>query len=109
MNTAAEVLQIEIAPSEAVSVLLMQPPQARACYVFAHGAGAGMAHTSMEKVGAALGDRGFATRRYHFPYRKKGSRGPDAPAIAHAAVRAAVAEAGRRCDALPLIAGGRSF
>jgi predicted alpha/beta-hydrolase family hydrolase len=109
MNTAAEVLQIEIAPGEAVSVLLMQPPQARACYVFAHGAGAGMAHTSMEKVAAGLADRGIATLRYQFPYMEKGSKRPDAPAIAHAAVRAAVAEAGRRCDALPLIAGGRSF
>jgi predicted alpha/beta-hydrolase family hydrolase len=103
------VLQIEIAPGEAVSVLLMQPPQARACYVFAHGAGAGMAHPSMEKVAAGLADRGIATLRYQFPYMEKGSKRPDAPAIAHAAVRAAVAEAGRRCDASPLIAGGRSF
>ena len=109
MNTAAEALQIEIAPGEAVSALLMQPPQARACYVFAHGAGAGMAHTSMEKVAAGLADRGIATLRYQFPYMEKGSKRPDAPAVAHAAVRAAVSEAGRRCGALPLIAGGRSF
>jgi len=109
MNTAAEALQIAIAPGEAVSALLMQPPQARACYVFAHGAGAGMTHASMEKVAAGLAERGIATLRYQFPYMEKGSKRPDAPAVAHAAVRAAVAEAGRRCGALPLIAGGRSF
>ena len=87
----------------------MQPPQARACYVFAHGAGAGMAHASMEAVAAGLAERGIATLRYQFPYMEKGSKRPDAPAVAHAAVRAAVAEAARRCAGLPLIAGGRSF
>jgi predicted alpha/beta-hydrolase family hydrolase len=40
---------------------------------------------------------------------EKGSKRPDAPAVAHAAVRAAVAEAARRCPGLPLIAGGKSF
>src|SRR3954449_5166914 len=110
MNPAkAEILRIEISPGAAVSALLIQPPHARACYVFAHGAGAGMTHASMETVAAGLADRGIATLRYQFPYMEKGSKRPDAPAIAHAAVRAAVAEAGRRCDASPLIAGGRSF
>ncbi len=85
------------------------PAQTRACYVFAHGAGAGMTHASMESVAVGLGARGIATLRYQFPYMEKGSKRPDAPAVAHAAVRAAVAEAGRRCHGLPLIAGGRSF
>ena len=44
-----------------------------------------------------LAERGIATLRYQFPYMEKGSKRPDAPAVAHAAVRAAVAEAGRRC------------
>ena len=88
------------------SALVIQPPQARACYVFAHGAGAGMAHASMETVAAGLAARGIATLRYQFPYMEKGSKRPDAPAVAHAAVRAAVAEAARRFPALPLIAGG---
>ena len=105
----AESLRIEIGPNEAVSALLIQPPQSRACYVFAHGAGAGMTHASMETVAAGLAERGIATLRYQFPYMEKGSKRPDAPAVAHAAVRAAVAEAARRCPALPLIAGGRSF
>jgi predicted alpha/beta-hydrolase family hydrolase len=68
-----------------------------------------MAHSSMEATAAGLGERGIATLRYQFPYMEKGSKRPDAPRVAHAAVRAAVAEAGRCCPALPLIAGGRSF
>jgi uncharacterized protein len=105
----AQSLRIETGSSGTVSALLIAPSQARACYVFAHGAGAGMTHASMESVARGLAARGIATLRYQFPYMEKGSKRPDAPAIAHATVRAAVAEAGRRCDGLPLIAGGRSF
>lgn len=106
---AAESLRIEISPGEAVSGLVTRPPQSRACYVFAHGAGAGMTHSSMEAVAAGLGQRGIATLRYQFPYMEKGGKRPDAPKVAHAAVRAAVADAARRFPSLPLIAGGRSF
>jgi predicted alpha/beta-hydrolase family hydrolase len=106
---AAESLRIEISPGEAVSGLVTLPPQSRACYVFAHGAGAGMTHASMEAVAAGLGQRGIATLRYQFPYMEKGGKRPDAPKVAHAAVRAAVADAARRFPSLPLIAGGRSF
>ncbi|WP_291851289.1 alpha/beta family hydrolase [Bradyrhizobium sp.] len=102
-------LRIEIKPGEAVSALLIRPPQPRACYVFAHGAGAGMSHSSMETIAAGLGERGIATLRYQFPYMERGGSRPDAPAVAHAAVRAAVVEAGRCCPTLPLVAGGKSF
>jgi uncharacterized protein len=108
LTVAAQPLRIEITPAGPVSALLMKPPRARACYVFAHGAGAGMAHASMETIAAGLADRGIATLRYQFPYMEKGSKRPDSPAVAHAAVRAAVAEAAQ-CAGLPLIAGGKSF
>jgi uncharacterized protein len=67
LKAAAQPLQIEIAPATRVSALLIHPPQARACYVFAHGAGAGMVHASMETIAAGLGERGIATLRYQFP------------------------------------------
>jgi hypothetical protein len=103
--------QLEIAVGNAgvVSALLIRPANARACFVFAHGAGAGMTHAAMEAVARGLAERGVATLRYQFPYMEKGSKRPDPPAVAHAAVRAAVAEAGRCCPSLRLIAGGRSF
>ena len=102
-------LAIEIANSGSVSALLIRPAEARACFVFAHGAGAGMTHPFMETFATGLGERGVASLRYQFPYMEKSSRRPDPPAIAQAAVRAAVAEAGLSCPGLPLIAGGKSF
>lgn len=92
-----------------VSGLLLAPPDARACYVFAHGAGAGMAHPFMTAVATGLAERGIATLRYQFPYMERGSRRPDAPRLAHATVRAAVDEAARQLPGLPLLAGGKSF
>jgi hypothetical protein len=105
----AEHLTIDLGQIGQVSAVLVRPQAARACYVLAHGAGAGMAHRFMEEVATGLADRGIATLRYQFPYMEKGSKRPDAPAVAHAAVRAAVAEAERRCGDLPLLAGGKSF
>ena len=102
-------LVIEVGNATSVSALLLDPPRARACFVFAHGAGAGMTHSFMEQVATGLAERGVATLRYQFPYMEKASKRPDPPAIAHAAVRAAVKEAARHCAGLPLIAGGKSF
>src|ERR1700750_3115536 len=102
-------LKLTLENRTSVSALLLRPDTARACFVLAHGAGAGMSHPSMETIATGLCDRGIATLRYQFPYMEKASRRPDAPAVAHAAVRAAVKEAARRCSGLPLIAGGKSF
>jgi hypothetical protein len=63
----------------------------------------------MESNAQGLAERGIATLRYQFPYMEKGSRRPDPPKVAHAAVRAAAAEAQRLARDLPLFAGGRSF
>lgn len=103
--------QINIALDEegAISGLWLSPPKARATYVFAHGAGAGMAHKSMAAIAEGLAARGIATLRYNFLYMERGSKRPDAPALAHKAVRAAVAEAAKRAPNLPLFAGGKSF
>jgi predicted alpha/beta-hydrolase family hydrolase len=103
-----EELRIPIG-EENVSALLIRRPDAKALYVFAHGAGVGMSHRSMASNAEGLAERGIATLRYQFPYMEKGSGRPDPPKIAHAAVRAAVAEASRLAPELPLFAGGRSF
>jgi predicted alpha/beta-hydrolase family hydrolase len=92
-----------------VSGLLQTPPGARACYVLAHGAGAGMNHPFMAAVAADLALRGIATLRYQFPYMERGGKRPDPPLIAHATVRAAVAAALKALPELPLVAGGKSF
>lgn len=92
-----------------VSALWQRPSTARACYVLAHGAGAGMSHPFLQAVASELAERGIAVLRYQFPFMEQGSKRPDAPKLAHAAVRAAVEEACRLAPDLPLIAGGKSF
>ena len=107
--SSAQELKFAVGGAGNVSALLLRPKDARACYVFAHGAGAGMRHASMEAIATGLAERGIATLRYQFPYMEKGSKRPDPPALAHVTVRAAVAEAAKACPGLPLIAGGKSF
>jgi hypothetical protein len=109
MSAEATPLTIALADGQTVGGLLQGPPSPRACYVMAHGAGAGMAHPFMAAVATDLARRGIATLRYQFPYMERGSKRPDTPKVAHAAVRAAVAEAARRLPGVPLFAGGKSF
>ena len=108
-NTSAESVTIRVSESVTVSGLLDLPANARACFVFAHGAGAGMLHASMASVAGDLSQQGIATLRYQFPYMERGSKRPDPPALCHATVRAAVAEAARAAPSLLLVARGRSF
>ena len=104
----AAALKIEVGGGVAVSALLCLPPESRALYVLAHGAGAGMTHPFMAAVADGLAARAIATLRYQFPFMEQASKRPDPPRIAHAAVRAAVATA-RRLVELPLFIGGKSF
>jgi predicted alpha/beta-hydrolase family hydrolase len=102
-------LSIAVSPAVVVSALLLVPDKPKACFALAHGAGAGMTHRFMVEAAAGLHERGVATLRYQFPYMEKGSRRPDAPALAHATVRAAVKEAKECLPDTPLFAGGKSF
>jgi predicted alpha/beta-hydrolase family hydrolase len=107
--TTAQPVSIAVDAATTVSGLLQLPADARVCYVLAHGAGAGMAHPFMSAVSDGLAQRRIATLRYQFVYMERGSKRPDAPPLAHAAVRAAVAEAARHAQGLTLVAGGKSF
>jgi len=109
VSTDRQPLTIAVAAGQHVSGLLEVPEDARACFVLAHGAGAGMTHPFMAGIASALAARGIATLRYQFPYMEQRSKRPDPPKIAHAAVRAAAAEASRRVPGLALFAGGKSF
>jgi len=106
--TAANIsIQLDGDPS--VSALWLAPTDAKAAYIFAHGAGAGMTHKSMAAIAEELAERGVATLRYNFLYMERGSKRPDAPALAHRVIRAAVADANELAPNLPLFAGGKSF
>ena len=82
---------------------------AKAGYVLAHGAGAGMTHPFMAAVAKGLAERSVATLRYEFPYMQAKSKRPDPPKVAQAAVREAVIEAAGSMPNMPLFAGGKSF
>lgn len=107
--THAFALTIDIPRYGVISALLTQPAKPVAGFAFAHGAGAGMTHPFMEAVAEGLAARGIATLRYQFPYMERGSKRPDPPAVAQAAVRAAVDAAATAVPGLPLFAGGKSF
>jgi predicted alpha/beta-hydrolase family hydrolase len=107
--TESRSVDIEVGEAHRISGLWLAPEASRAVYVFAHGAGAGMRHAFMEAAAQGLAERGIASLRYQFPYMERGSRRPDAPPLAQATVRAAVAVAVRLAPALPLFAGGKSF
>jgi predicted alpha/beta-hydrolase family hydrolase len=100
---------IAVGDKTRVSGLLVAPPKPVACYVLAHGAGAGMAHPIMATVARGLAERGVGTLRYQFPYMEQRGKRPDPPPVAQATVRAACAEAGRLLPGVPLFAGGKSF
>jgi uncharacterized protein len=105
---AAEPITIPVDGTNGVSGLWQTVPNARACVVLAHGAGAGMRHSFLESFAAQLATLQIASLRYQFLYMDRGSKRPDPPKLCHAVVRAAVAEATRRTS-VPLVAGGRSF
>ena len=102
-------LRVAIGAESSVSALLRVPDGAWAGYVFGHGAGAGIGHAFMANFANGLAQRGIASLRYQFPYMEQSSKRPDVPKVAHAAVRAAVAEAVVQLPRLPLFAGGKSF
>jgi predicted alpha/beta-hydrolase family hydrolase len=109
VNTPVHAASFTLDSGQRCSALWQAPAGARAAYVLAHGAGAGMTHPFMTMIAEGLAQRGIAAYRFHFPYMERGSRRPDPPAIAQAAVRAAVEHAARLMPGLALIAGGKSF
>src|SRR5215472_1720865 len=106
-SAAPSSLSIPLESGQKVSALHQTTPGARACYVLAHGAGAGMAHPFLADVAQGLASRRINTLRYQFPYMERGSGRPDTPQVAQATVRAAVTEAGRLAPELVLVAGGK--
>lgn len=108
-ETAAEAVTIAVGDRHTVSGLLLAPKAAAACFVFAHGAGAGMSHAFMEDVAAGLAALGIATLRFQFPYMESGNIRPDPPIIAHATIKAATKKAATLLPGCPLFAGGKSF
>ncbi len=111
MPTAPQALTFPGHPDRPdVNALWQRPRGAKAVYVLAHGAGAGMEHAFMVAMADALAGHGVATLRFMFPYMQGESRRPpDGEKILRATLTAAAAEAVRRARGLPVFAGGKSM
>ena len=89
--------------------LFTRPRAAKALYVFAHGAGAGIEHWFMSDVADALADHAIATLRWEFPYMAAGKKRVDPAPAAEAAVREVWNASNKHARGLPRFAGGKSF
>ena len=89
--------------------LLWKERGARALYVLAHGAGAGIEHPFMAGLAGLLAERGIATLRWEFPYMTSGKKRPDPATVAEASARRVWTASKRFARGLPRFAGGKSF
>lgn len=92
-----------------VSAICMVPENAICIMTLAHGAGAGMDHSFMATLAAALGEVGIATLRFNFPFTEYKKGRPDSPAVAHQTIEAAINKALELYPSLPLFVSGKSF
>jgi hypothetical protein len=102
-------LRFSVNGGSKVSALLLMPAKPKHILVLAHGAGAGMNHSFMEKLADDLAGVNIATFRFQFPYMEEKRRVPDKPALLTATVAAAVRAAKDAAPNLPLFAGGKSM
>jgi len=103
-------LSLKISPSiGTVSAECFIPEKSKCILTLAHGAGAGMNHSFMITLAQSLFDEGIATMRFNFPFSENKKGRPDAPAVAHATIEAAILKAQKLFPKLALFAAGKSF
>ncbi len=102
-----EPLQVASA-SGSLDGVWLEPADAVAQLVFAHGAGAGYQHKNMQGIAEAWASQGLASLRFNFPYMQAGKRRVDGKAVAMDAIAAARELAASRSD-LPIFLAGHSF
>jgi len=91
-----------------VSAEYILPAKSKCILTLAHGAGAGMNHPFMIALANALAEKNIATLRFNFPFIEKKGR-PDVPAVAHKTIEAAINDAHKKFNKLPLFISGKSF
>ncbi|HZG42364.1 MAG TPA: alpha/beta family hydrolase [Longimicrobium sp.] len=95
--------------ADAVTTVYEAAEDARAVFVFAHGAGGRMDDAGMLKLGEAFRAQGLSTVRFNFVYREKGSGRPDAMPRLMECVSAVVARGRDELRPPALVIGGRSM
>ncbi len=95
-------------PVGALDGIWLAPEGAVAQMVFAHGAGAGYQHATMQGLAQAFANAGLATLRFNFPFMQQGKRRVDSKDVAVASIVTA-ADYARSLSDLPLLLSGHSF
>jgi predicted alpha/beta-hydrolase family hydrolase len=85
------------------------PGKSNCIVTLAHGAGAGMNHPFMTSLAKFLAEANIATLRFNFPFMEHKKGRPDAPAVAHKTIEAAINNAHKKFPSLPVFASGKSF
>lgn len=103
-------LKINVSPEIGkVTGKTITPAKPVAFIVLAHGAGAGMDHIFMETLATRLAENDIATLRYNFPFAENKKGRPDSPAVAHQAIKAAIAKGLELFPKIPMFVAGKSF
>jgi uncharacterized protein len=91
-----------------VGTIWIEPVEAVASLVVAHGAGAGMEHPFLAGFCQAIAEEGVATMRFNFPYAERGRRSPDTERVLRETWLAAF-EAAKAAADRPVLVGGKSL
>lgn len=106
----AKSLSIKVSPAiGSVSAECVYPEKSKCIMTLAHGAGAGMNHAFMVSLAQSLFEQGITTLRFNFPFAENKKGRPDAPAIAHQTIEAAIVKTQKLFPGLPLFVAGKSF
>lgn len=111
-NMSYKSLSIKIKVSEKsgeVSGILVLPDTAEYIYLFAHGAGAGMNHSFMEKFALSLASVNIGTLRFNFPYAEHNSKRPDHASVLLQTIHSAYNAVKEYAKGIPVFAGGKSM
>jgi predicted alpha/beta-hydrolase family hydrolase len=110
MNVTENRIKIKVSEKHGdVSGILILPDDAKYLLMFAHGAGAGMSHSFMEKAAQNLAAVSIATLRYNFPYTEKHGKRPDPAPVLLQTVQCVYLAAQELASGLPVFAGGKSM
>lgn len=105
-----KLVSIRVSPSIGpVSGAYSIHPKSICVMTVAHGAGAGMNHPFMTTLAQSLAENSITTLRFNFPFMENKKGRPDAPAVAHHTIEAAINHARKQYPALPVFISGKSF
>lgn len=112
---SADRRQIPIGGGKAISAVVLHPlrpaPGPRTAVILAHGAGNDMDTPFLSTVHEGLAASGYIAVKFNFPYKERGGRAPDPPAVLEACYRRVIAAIRNDAELTPhrIVIGGKSL